>query len=587
MSNRLATFFAVVLLVLMGISAFFSMQQDALTFDELAHIPAGYSYLTKQDYRINPEHPPLLKDIAALPLLFLNLNFPDNSENWQQSEQAPMWWVQFDLGTEFLYQSGNNPQDIIFFSRLPMIFLLLLLGGFLFWWSQKRWGNIVGLGVLTLFAFSPSFIAHGRLVTTDVAAALGAVVAFYFWLEFVKKPSPLNILKAGLALGVALSLKFSLLLLLPVLGIISLLYPLLKESPTKRIRTTLKYLGYALVAGLIGLVIIIWPLYQFHITDYPAERQVRDTTFDLTDTPKVLNPVKDLTIWSADKPILRPFAQYMRGVLMATQRTTYGNTVYFLGEITAGGWWYYFPVIYSLKIPLAFHILLLLSFLYAAWYAIRKHRAIHWIRHNIELFTFLLFLCIYWGAAMTGNLNIGIRHLLPTLPFIYILCVLGIKRLLSATRGKTPKLLLTAGVILLFTWYIVSSLLSFPTYISYYNEAGGGVVNGYKHAVDSNYDWGQDFYKLVAFANKNNIKTLNLDYFGGEHPPYYLGDRVRTFNPIEEQPRGWVAISLNQLQGGQAIPTPSFDQTSGYYNWLLSYEPVARIGTSIVVYWIE
>ena len=188
---------------------------------------------------------------------------------------------------------------------------------------------------------------------------------------------------------------------------------------------------------------------------------------------------------------------------------------------------------------------------------------------------------------MTGNLNIGIRHLLPTLPFIYILCVLGIKRLLSATRGKTPKLLLTAGVILLFTWYIISSLLSFPTYISYYNEAGGGVANGYKHAVDSNYDWGQDFYKLVAFANKNNIETLNLDYFGGEHPAYYLGDRVRTFNPIEEQPRGWVAISLNQLQGGQAIPTPSFDQTSGYYNWLLSYEPVARIGTSIVVYWIE
>ena len=68
----------------MFITALFSMKNDALTFDELAHIPAGYSYVLKQDYRVNPEHPPLIKNIPAIPLRFLDLNFPDNQEVWLQ-----------------------------------------------------------------------------------------------------------------------------------------------------------------------------------------------------------------------------------------------------------------------------------------------------------------------------------------------------------------------------------------------------------------------------------------------------------------------------------------------------------------------
>ena len=112
---------AIILIFIMGAFAFLSMRSDSLTFDELAHIPAGYSYLTLQDYRLNPEHPPLLKDLAAAPLLFLDLNFPSDKELWLQTKEAPAWWVQFDLGREFLYRSGNDPKQIILFSRLPMI----------------------------------------------------------------------------------------------------------------------------------------------------------------------------------------------------------------------------------------------------------------------------------------------------------------------------------------------------------------------------------------------------------------------------------------------------------------------------------
>ena len=577
MSNRPTYLLAAIFLFVLSGTAFLSMSQDSLTFDELAHIPAGYSYLTQKDYRLNPEHPPLIKDLSALPLLFLNLNFPEEHPTWKQEETAAAWWVQFDLGTEFLYNSGNSPRTIIFWSRLPMIFLLFFLGWFLFRWAREIGGNYFGLGVLALFAFSPNFIAHGRLVTNDVGATLGVVLATYFWLKFLKKPEKLNIFWAGIFLGIALIIKFSLILLIPFFALITLIYPLFFEK-----KNLGKYILKALAAGIIGFVFVIWPIYQFHIWNYPVEHQVRDTIADLA--PNQIAPLKNLTIWMADKPLLRAPAQFFRGVLMASQRTIFGNNVYFLGEISASGWWYYFPIIYLLKVPLALHLLLLLALIMVIYFAIKGR-----IRSNFTILSFILFLVIYWSTAMLGNLNIGIRHLLPSFPFIYFLVMFGLKAGLSNISVLFLKRMLVTAIILLFGWYIFSSLSSFPYYIPYYNEIAGGRQNGYKYAVDSNYDWGQDFYRLLSFVESNNVEKIYLDYFGGENPQYWLGQKYIKLEPkeTEKPPEGWVAVSVNQLQGGKARPTPGFDQSTGYYNWLDRYTPVARIGDSIFVYYIE
>lgn len=569
MPNYLTYIIAGVLLLTLFWTAFLSMAQDSLTFDELAHIPAGYSYLTKKDYRLNPEHPPLVKDLAALPLLLLNLNFPKNEQTWLQENQAPAWWVQFDFGTKFLYESDNDPRKIILFSRLPMILLLIALGLFLFKWARELGGNYAGLAVLTLFSFSPSFIAHGRLVTTDVGAALGAVLATYFWLKFIVNPKKINVFLAGLFLGIALLIKFSLVLLIPFLGIITFTY-------------ARKYLFKAALAGIIALF-LIWPVYQLHIWNYPADRQVRDTAADLSGSG--LTPVKNLTIWMADKPFLRPWAQFFRGVLMATSRTTSGNTVYFLGQISASGWRRYFPVIYLLKEPLALHILTLIGIMAALFLAIKK-RLIPDVKKHFVLFSFIVFLAIYWLAAVAGKLNIGVRHLLPTFPFIYLLTILLLKIVL-AHLPSLPKKIITALIALLLGWYITSSLSSFPHYLSYFNELAGGTKNGYKYAVDSNYDWGQDFYRLIGFVETNNIQKIYLDYFGGESPEYWLGQKYVQLNPkeIKEPPLGWVAVSSNQLMGGIAKPVPGFDQQTNYYNWLDNYAFKARAGNSIFIYY--
>ena len=196
------------LLVLVFILALFSMKDDSLTMDEVAHLPAGYSYLTQKDMRLNPEHPPLLKDLAAFPLLFIQeIRFPYEIKDWQEDING-----QWGFGYHFLYHMGNPAEKMIFWGRIPMILLLILLGFYIFKFAKEFFGKKVALLALFFFAFSPTFLAHGRLVTTDVGAAFGVVFATFYFLKALKSPNTKNILLAGLALGIAELLKFSLIL---------------------------------------------------------------------------------------------------------------------------------------------------------------------------------------------------------------------------------------------------------------------------------------------------------------------------------------------------------------------------------------
>lgn len=594
MSNRLTNLIAGFLLLIVFLLCFFGMKDDSATMDEMSHIPAGYSYLAQKDFRINPEHPPLIKDLAAVPLLSLDLNFPKDHSSWTEGVNE-----QWRFGSQFLYYSGNNPDQIIFWARIPMILLLIFLGWFLFRWARELAGNKVALLVLTLFSFSPTLLAHGRLVTTDIAAALGVVLATYFWLKFLKSPTKKNIILAGLIFGLSMLFKFSSVLLVPLFAVITVTYAWLKfqeKSSKERFLEVLKYIGLALIIGIIGMA-LIWPVYQFHLLNYPAERQLQDSEIILSSGG--INPIENLCLWMADKPGLRPYGHYFLGLLMATQRVAGGNTVYFLNEISNMGWWYYFPTVYLLKIPLAFHILTLIVLLYVFWLIIIKkpfwqntfHRLKDWIKNHFPEFSMMVFLVIYWLTSISGTLNIGVRHLLPIFPFTYILISLGIAKWIEKIPGISWKKMGISLVSVLLGFYIISSLLVWPHYLTYFNEIAGGSQNGYKYVVDSNYDWGQDLKRLKKWVDENKIEKIYVDYFGGGNAEYYLkekyahwwGDRNK-----KDLPQGsYLAISLTLLQGGKGSPAPGFDQPTGCYLWLDDYEPIARIGNSIFVYYID
>ncbi len=338
---------ALVMLGFMFVLMFFSAWDDSAIMDELAHIPAGYSYLTQQDYRLNPEHPPLIKDLAAFPLLYLGLNFPTDIKAWKDDING-----QWDIGRIFLYESGNDADKILHFSRFPIMLLAIFFGWMIFRWVRRIYGDKVGLLTLFFFVLSPTFLAHSRYVTTDLAAAFGffiGITAFINFLYRQKTPAAKkSLIVCGIVFGIAEMLKFSLVLLAPLYIIFGLLWVVLEnwQERKKIFKESLKMLGKIAAIGAIGVVLIAI-VYQFHIWNYPAQRQAADTSFILTSFN--FRPLANLIVWMSDKPVLAGLGQYFLGVLMVLQRGTGGNTAYFLGEVSAVGWKYYFPVLYLFK----------------------------------------------------------------------------------------------------------------------------------------------------------------------------------------------------------------------------------------------
>lgn len=555
LTNKLTNIIAICLLTFVFLISVFSMAGDSLTMDELAHLSAGYSYLTQKDMRLNPEHPPLIKDLAAIPLLFIkDIKFPSDSKAWTSDVNG-----QWDFGRELLFRNGNPADKMIFAGRIPMILLLVFLGFFIFKWTRELFGNKVGLLALFFFSFSPTFLAHGRLVTTDVGAALGIVLATYHFLKSLNAPTLKNAIIAGLALGLALLLKFSAILLIPFFGILLVIW-IIKNK---------KFWIYGskfIITLLVGFF-LIWPVYLYHVWNYPPEKQISDNQDYIKNTADIF---KKPIIFMAETPVLRPYAQYLSGLSMIFQRVAGGNTTYFMGEINNQAWKEYFPIVYAIKEPLAFLIL----GLFALFYGLFKIRKLSFL-----IFSFLLFVAIYWLVSIKGNLNIGVRHLLPVFPFTIIL--------ISAAAVKIKPLIL-AGLI---TWQIISVISIYPSFSAYFNELAGGPNNGGKYVVDSNLDWGQDLKRLAQWADKNKIDKIYVDYFGGADPSYYLKEKFAPWwggRKKEELPSGsYLAVSASFLQGGQGKPVQGFNQPSGFYNWLKDYTPVAIIGHSIFIYRID
>ncbi len=379
------------ILVLSGALMLKAAWNDSAIMDELAHIPAGYGYVSQLDYRLNPEHPPLEKALAALPVkIFVNPAYPTTSPVWTTEING-----QWDMGTAFLYQSGNNADQILRVFRLFPILLTLLLIFLIYIWAREIVGGWWGLLPAFLFALSPNVLAHGHYVTTDVGAAFGVVLGTYYFLKFLFKPSKLNLFLAGLAFGIAQLTKFSTVMLVPYfIFLIAAFYAVSvirdwnQTEAAKRFKRfsirAYHYFRSVVIIFAIGYIVIVYPAYAILTAHYPIARQVSDTSYILNSfaggptlaghSCKLFRCVADLDIWAAKSPILRPFAQYLLGVLMVFQRVSGGNTAYFLGQVGNSGWWYYFPVIYLLKEPLPALILIFAALLFGIWQILKRNR---------------------------------------------------------------------------------------------------------------------------------------------------------------------------------------------------------------------
>lgn len=603
-----------VLALVLGLALVFMLQasrDESATMDELAHIPAGYGYVKYLDYRLNPEHPPLIKALSALPLIFQNLNFPAQSKSWT-SEVNSQW----DTGTQLLYESGNNADQIVQTARIFPIILTLLTILLIYIWSREILGNWWSLLPAFLFGLSPTILAHGHYVTTDIGAAFGFLLAMYFFNKFLLAPSPKRLVFAGIALGLAELMKFSLVLILPYFFIMILILAW-GEHWHNFWRRIKRFIFILLIAYTI-----VYLVYFLFTVNYPVAKQISDTQAIVNSLNQPLLAKINLAL--AGNGITRPIGQYFLGVLMTLSRSAGGNTGYFLGEVSNAGSRLYFPIVFGLKETIPALILILLgAFLglkntlkkLKLSFAATKNNFFDYLGTHFTEFSMLVFVAIYWAYSVKSPLNIGFRHILPTLPFVYILTASSLKAWLQIrTDGGSnafQKLATAAGHILktslklvfvaiMLIWALGETVMAAPYFLSYFNEIGGGTANGYHYVTDSNYDWGQDLKRLATFTEKNNIQKIAVDYFGGGNPKYYLGEKVVDWSSAKGNPKNqeidWFAVSVNNLEGAIAKTAPGFNRNlDDTYAWLTAVRstgknmgdvptPDYRAGTSILIY---
>ena len=629
--KKIYYFIPLILLIAISFSLMlYSSLDDSAIMDELAHIPAGYSYVRYLDYRLNPEHPPLLKMLSGLPLLFLQPNFPIDKDSWTKDINGQ--WVS---GAQFLYESENDADQIIQLSRLAPILLTLILIFYIYIWSKGIMGRWWALVPAFLFALSPTVLAHGHYVTTDIAAAFGFFIALYYFIKYLfgstsyLAPSLLNIYKdkklilAGIAFGTAQLLKFSNIILIPILLILGFIYYLIffrEQGFLLSTKNTTLYTFKILLIFLIGFI-FVYPFYYITTINYPVSRQKADTEFLLSSFAEGPDPLKqscdpssdvspkrrirclaETTLYMTKNKVFRPYAQYLLGLLMVIQRGSGGNTIYFLGEVSSVGYWYYFPLVFLLKEPLPSLILIALGLLFATLRilksGIRRKRIFNYLATNFTEFSMFLFIAIYWFISIRSPLNIGVRHILPTLPFIYILTTVSIRKWVSVNslggvsgflKSLFSSFFKLGSIFLLLFLYLVNTFLISPHFLSFFNFFGGE-SGGYKIVTDSNFDWGQDLKRLKKFADENNIDKIAIDYFGGGSPRYYLDNKAINWwssrgNPKEEGIE-WLALSINTLQGAKGKLVRGQKRNSGdEYGWLKdAYNPYATAGKSIFIY---
>lgn len=497
--RRTWTIAAVVsLLVILAAELLLSVRRESPTIDESGHLYAGYSYWKRGDFGVSPDHPPLVRLIAALPLLPLGLPvLPPPNTYFQPAANLG--------GVRFLY--SNDAGNILFRARAAVSILALCLALLVFAAGNEMFGTGAGLFALALFAFEPNILGHGPLVTTDMGATCGVFAAVYSFYRYCKQPSVLRLLVCGLAAGLALAAKHSTVLIVPMFVLLAVTEIARRRgaetgTPETRGRQTLRLLG-CLAAIAVTAVTVLWACYGFRYKARPSGLEMippAATFVQILD-----RSAGGTVIQFLERQRWLPEA-YLYGLTSVAVGGQNGREAFLLGRLYPKGRWFYFPTAFVIKSTLGF--LLLLALLVAA-------RGIRLPALRREIFFIAAPPIVWFAVAMTSKLDIGIRHVLPVYPFLIVFAGAVAWMLIRQSRRWAY----VAAVLLAF--HTVSSLKAFPDYLPYSNEIWGGSSNTHKYLADSNVGWGGGLKALKDYVSTRHIAKCWFAYDGFGDPGYY------------------------------------------------------------------
>src|SRR5437867_5911608 len=500
--RRLVAVGVIGLLAALVLQLTLSVSRESPTWDEGDHIFAGYRSLTHKDFGLNPEHPPVVKMLAAAPLLSMPLKVPEVRNRFFMHEA-------FLDGKDFLF--GNDADAIMFRARMTASILTILLALLVFVATREFFGMGAGFIALTLIAFEPNLLAHGARVTTDAGLSCFMFATIYAFYRYVKAPSAWRLAVVGLATGFTLAAKHTGILVIPMLALLAICEVVrgrpAKQPDSKAPVGTGRHAGRLAISVIVSALIavgVLWTSYGFRFAARPDGLQLNPTFAEWIGQ---LKPIEAQLVSFAARWHLLP-ESYLYG-LAAVRLSAEAYTSFVLGTVYPHGVWFYFPVTFAIKSTLAFLILLGISIFAIATRKLTGEREI-------------LFLTIppafYLIVAMSSKINIGVRHILPLYVFLAVL-IAGATR--SLMRGNRRWQYVVAA---LLVFHVFSSVRSYPNYMAYSNELWGGPSQTYKYLTDSNVDWAQQLKSTKQYLDGRGIKECWFAYFGqGVLEPHYYG----------------------------------------------------------------
>ena len=471
------------LIVLQMILVAIIVHGESPTFDEGDHIFAGYMMWHTGDYGLNPEHPPLVKLEATLPLLLENL--------WMPPLQQRMFKLEaYRDGRDFLERNDGPGQRLLFRMRLMTAVFAAGLSVMVFLLGSKLFGESAGLLALLLVVFEPNLLANSDLVTTDVGVTCFLLATIYCFYRYAEHPSVIRLLLTGLAAGLALASKHSGILLAAMLPALALVEIARAERESRR--RTARILFGGLAAIVIVAVVTLWAFYGFRYAARPTGLVMNPTL------GKYAAPLTGINGWViqhlADWRLLpESYLMGLTDIHYAAQQ----YAIFLLGHDYPHGVWWYFPVALSIKTTLG-----LIGLVIVAAIALVSRR----LKRTRELAYLVLPGFIYLTAAILSGMNIGTRHVLFLYPLAALLAAAG----LIALVQHSQRWMWVGGGLVAF--HIVSAMAVFPAEMAYGNEAWGGTANTHKYLSDSSVDWAQQLPHIKQWVDAHRGEDCWLAY---------------------------------------------------------------------------
>ena len=521
--------------------------------DEPFLIPAGLSYVQTGTVRLYRQHPPLLQELAGLSLVLSGVRWPKTDAAAQVLEGKGEEEWQF--GNRIIAENGAD--KVLFWSRLPFIFVSALGGLLLYLLGRELLGPVAALGALFLYTLDPTIVAHSYLATTDVGLAVFALLFLWALWNYLRRPSWTRLFLTGGALGLALCTKFSAIFLLPIGGLLSLAalrWPAEinnDSSPGFFDRPSLDNSEWARKVAFRACSFVAMCVVAAFVTDV-----------------LYLSP-HGLSLYASGLHLVNADHNQSSLALMAGQMEHRFHS--------------YLAVCYLLKEPLAGIVLFGIGI-----YELRRTKTLSMLRQMFLLIP----LAVLFAAYTTWSDNLGIRYLIPVLPFVYLAAGLGLETLLrnGSAVGRVTAALICA-------WAIVAAVGIYPDHLAYFNEAAclaqgkarqvgfdGGTACGPLWLDDSNVDWGQGLKQLSTWLDKNaQGRPFQFGYFG-LYPPEAYGisyQRPIGLELMRGPKPGLYVLSAHMVA---YLPVIGAVVRPGDGQWMRRIPPTAVIGHSLYVY---